>query len=130
MLEDGRAWIASCYCHDDVEQIVTNLKQRSELGAQNAAQEMAGKSPMSLKVALRALLGSRAADLEHALEMEYRLAMAFMRTHDFREGVRAAVVDKDRNPVWSPAALSDVSPAMVDRFFEAPNYGGLGLTAN
>ena len=131
VLEGGREWIASCYGHDEVEQIVACLGQRTEPEAQQAAREIAGKSPTSLKVTLRALRQARAAPtLDHALEMEYRLAMAFMRTPDFREGVRAAVVDKDRNPAWSPATLADVSPALVEGFFRAPDHGGLRLTAS
>ncbi len=128
VLLESREWISSCYGQEEVERIVTCLAERPEPEARRAAQEIAGKSPTSLKVALRALHQARSApDLEHTLELEYRLAMAFMRTPDFREGVRAAVVDKDRNPAWSPAALPEVSRAMVDGFFEAPDYGGLGL---
>ncbi len=93
-----------------------------------AAADIARKSPLSLKLALRALraapgLGS----LEACLEREYRLVMALMPSHDFREGVRAAVVDKDRNPAWSPATLRDVTPQMLDALFAAPDFGGLGL---
>lgn len=130
VLEDGREWVASCYCHEEVEQIVSCLRRRPEPKAQQAAREIASKSPTSLKVALRALREARySPDIEHTLELEYRLAMAFMATRDFREGVRAAVVDKDRKPAWSPATLPDVSDALVDGFFNAPDHGGLGLTA-
>ncbi len=130
VLQDARAWISACYAHDEVERIVACLDERPEPAARSAAREIVGKSPTSLKVALRALRQARSSpSLERTLELEYRLALAFMRTGDFTEGVRAAVVDKDRNPAWSPATPADVSPALVQAFFSSPDYGGLGLAA-
>jgi enoyl-CoA hydratase len=124
----ARSWIAACYASDSVEEILAALQRHGDSAAQLAAKEIDGKSPSSLKMTLRALrtapgLGS----LEACLEQEYRLALACMASHDFREGVRAAVVDKDRNPAWSPATLAQVTPAMVESWFAAPDFGGLGL---
>jgi enoyl-CoA hydratase len=48
---------------------------------------------------------------------EYRAALEVFRSDDFREGVRAAVIDKDRNPKWSPAAIEDVTPEMIAPYF-------------
>jgi len=53
--------------------------------------------------------------LNHCLAMEYRLALRLLVTHDFREGVRAALLDKDRNPQWQPASLAGVGD--LDGFF-------------
>jgi enoyl-CoA hydratase len=50
--------------------------------------------------------------------MEFRIAYRALAAPDFREGVRAALIDKDRAPKWHPAALAAVMPAMVDRFFQ------------
>ena len=47
---------------------------------------------------------------------------------DFLEGVRAQVIDKDRNPAWSPARLDEVTQAMLDRYFEVPEGGDLDLS--
>ena len=55
--------------------------------------------------------------LEQCLVREYRAALEVFRSDDFREGVRAAVIDKDRNPRWSPPAIQDVTPAMVAPYF-------------
>jgi enoyl-CoA hydratase len=54
---------------------------------------------------------------DDAMTMEYRLSQAFMNGHDFYEGVRALLVDKDRSPKWQPASLEDVSAAYVERHF-------------
>ncbi len=111
-------WIGECYTHDSVEAIIESLHRSGAPAALQAAEQISRKSPSSLKVTLRALreapgLGS----LEAALEQEYRLAMACMRNHDFREGVRAAVVDKDRRPAWSPSSLQAVTLNAVDGYF-------------
>ena len=127
-LAAARPWVADCYAHDSVEAITAALRASNEPAAQQAADEIGHKSPTSLKITLRALLEAPGlGSLDASLEQEYRLAMACMRGHDFREGVRAALVDKDRNPAWSPARLETVTPAAVNAFFKAPDFGGLGL---
>ncbi len=55
--------------------------------------------------------------LEDVLRQEFRTSCAALRSHDLVEGIRAQLIDKDRNPRWSPAALPDVSPADVDAYF-------------
>jgi len=69
-------------------------------------------------VALRLLrLARQSSSLEQCLVREYRAALEVFRSDDFREGVRAAVIDKDRNPRWSPPAIADVTPEMVAPYF-------------
>jgi enoyl-CoA hydratase len=117
-LRASQDWIAACYAHDTVEAILDALRQNAEPAARQAAEEIGRKSPTSLKITLRALREARLQDrLEPCLEQEYRLALACMEAPDFREGVRAAVVDKDRNPVWSPGRLEDVSASRVEAMF-------------
>ena len=55
--------------------------------------------------------------LEDVLVQEFRVSMASHKSHDFVEGIRAQLVDKDRNPRWSPANLADVTAADVDAYF-------------
>jgi len=127
-LRDARHWIAECYAHTTVEAILDALRAQPAPGARKAEEEIGRKSPTSLKITLRALREARNEHrLEPCLEREFRLAMACMKRPDFREGVRAAVVDKDRNPAWSPSLLADVSAEAVDAMFAASSYGGLGL---
>jgi enoyl-CoA hydratase len=62
-------------------------------------------------------LGRRSSSLEQCLVREYRAALEVFRSDDFREGVRAAVIDKDRNPKWSPSRVEDVTPEMLAPYF-------------
>ena len=127
-LEKSRAWIDACFRADTVEEILAALDASAEPAAHAAASEIRGKSPTSLKVTLRALRGARErASLDAALAMEYRLAMAAVRAPDFAEGVRAAVVDKDRNPKWTPSSLDAVKTEQVERFFDPSGFGELDL---
>ncbi|WP_369012524.1 enoyl-CoA hydratase/isomerase family protein, partial [Klebsiella pneumoniae] len=72
-----------------------------------------GRSPTSLKVTLRQLRLGREMDYEDVDAMEYRLSQGCMAGHDFYEGIRAVLVDKDHSPHWEPAALSGVLEADV-----------------
>ena len=76
------------------------------------------KSPRGMVVTLKLLrLARTARSLEECLVREYRAALEVFASDDFREGVRAAVIDKDRNPKWSPPRIEDVTPAMVAPYF-------------
>ncbi|HVW47912.1 MAG TPA: enoyl-CoA hydratase/isomerase family protein [Solirubrobacterales bacterium] len=128
-LAAARGWIDDCYGADEVEEILARLRARPEEEARRAAATIEGMSPTSLKVTRRALREARGLpDLRTCLEHEYRISCAFLDSHDFVEGVRAAVIDKDREPRWDPATLDRVAAAAVDRFF-APVAVELGLAA-
>jgi enoyl-CoA hydratase len=117
MLPAAQPWIDAAYAADAVEEILERLHARPEEGAARAAEAIAAKSPTSLKVALRSLRQARElTTLEECLVRELPTSCAFLDGHDFMEGIRAAVVDKDRNPRWSPSTLEDVSPEAVDRY--------------
>ena len=101
-------WIDACCRHDDVGAILAALRARPEAAARAAAVRIAAQCPTSVAVALRALRAARSdGRLEPCLEREYRLGTALIRRPDFAEGVRAAVIDKDRTPRWQPAADID-----------------------
>ncbi|BAS14696.1 3-hydroxyisobutyryl-CoA hydrolase, mitochondrial [Arthrobacter sp. Hiyo8] len=70
-----------------------------------------------MKVTLESLRRVKGLSLDEALEQEYRVGVRCLAGPDFREGIRAQVVDKDRNPQWKPASLAEVSPAAVEGFF-------------
>ena len=117
-LAAARQWIDECYAHDDVETIVDALR-RSESGDANAAAGVVlAKSPSALKVTLQSLRRARELpDLESVLEQEYRVSLHALAAPDFAEGVRAQVIDKDRNPQWTPATLEEVRQADADSYF-------------
>ena len=112
--------IAGCFAADSVEDIMARLRAVSGPDrdwAAGVAAELATRSPLSLKVTLRHLREARMLDLRQTLQVDYRLACRCLDGHDFPEGVRAALVDKDGKPHWNPARLEDVSDAMVDDYF-------------
>jgi enoyl-CoA hydratase len=78
-----------------------------------------------VSVALRSLREAARTDLEQTLIREYRVSVASLRSHDLVEGIRAQVIDKDRNPRWSPATLAEVDPAAIDAYFARPSTGDL-----
>ncbi|KQX67438.1 enoyl-CoA hydratase/isomerase family protein [Streptomyces sp. Root1310] len=127
-LADRRAWIDSCYAADSVEEIVRRLFAHGDPAAKEAAETLLTRSPTSLKVTLAALRRARRLDsLERVLEQEYRVSCAALSTPDLVEGIRAQVIDKDRDPRWSPATLAGVTAADVERFFTPLGERELGL---
>jgi enoyl-CoA hydratase len=108
------AWFA----HDRMEDIVDSLTRDGSVLAQATLKTLSEKSPRGMVVTLKLLrLARNASSLEGCLVREYRAALEVFRSDDFREGVRAAVIDKDRNPKWSPAKIEDVTAAMVAPYF-------------
>ena len=129
-LEDARAWIDPSMdpniSQDSAAAIVERLEARSEPEAKAAAAEIRHRSPLALEVTLRSLREARRLDsLEACLRLEYRVATRFYGAHDFLEGIRAALVDKDRHPRWSPARLDGVPDSMVAPFFAELGAGEL-----
>jgi enoyl-CoA hydratase len=108
------AWFA----HDRMEDIVAALQRDGSELAQATLKTLSEKSPRGMAVALKLLrLARTSSSLEQCLVREYRAALEVFASDDFREGVRAAVIDKDRNPRWSPSRLEDVTPEMVAPYF-------------
>jgi len=120
VLAAQQEWIDACYSSDDAEEILRRLRAfGGEAGgeAADAADTIAAKSPTAVKVALASLRRVRGLSLAEALEQEYRVGLRFLDGPDFREGIRAQVVDKDRNPQWRPASLAEVSRDDVEAYF-------------
>jgi len=114
--------IDRCFSANSIEAIVAALEYEGSDWARETASAMQKRSPLALKVTLREIRKARQLDFDQAMVMEYRLARHFMAGQDFFEGVRAAVIDKDRRPAWHPATLAEVSEALVESYF-APADG-------
>jgi enoyl-CoA hydratase len=115
-LAGRRAAIDRCFAGASVEAILAALEAAPEPWAADAAKAIRQASPTSLKVTLRHL-GAEPPDLAAVLRCEYRLSQHFMRGSDFFEGVRAAIIDKDRRPRWQPDRLEAVDEALVAGYF-------------
>jgi enoyl-CoA hydratase len=114
-----RSEIDHCFSADAVEVIIERLKASGSDFATHALETLSSKSPSSLKVTLEQIRrGGRATTFGETMTMEYRMSQHFARGHDFPEGVRALLVDKDHKPNWSPARLEDVSDAAIAGYFE------------
>jgi enoyl-CoA hydratase len=106
------------FAHDRMEDIFAELRRDGSELAQSTLKTLNEKSPRGMVVTLKLLRLSRnAVSLEECLVREYRAALEVFRSDDFREGVRAAVIDKDRNPRWSPPRVEDVTPEMLAPYF-------------
>ncbi|MFJ9691103.1 enoyl-CoA hydratase/isomerase family protein [Kitasatospora sp. NPDC101183] len=127
-LAANRPWIDACYAADTAEEIVQRLIDSGAAEAKEAAGQLLGNSPTAVKVALAALRRARTLpSLEAVLDQEYRISCAALAGHDLVEGIRAQVIDKDRDPHWSPGSLAEVTEADVERFFAPCPEGELGL---
>jgi enoyl-CoA hydratase len=117
-LVSQRDWIDQCYGGDTVADIVAALRGHDAGPANDAANLIATRSPVALSVTLEAVRRAAKTDtLEDVLTQDYRVSCASLRSHDLVEGIRAQLVDKDRNPKWSPASLGRVTAADVDAYF-------------
>lgn len=118
------AVIERCFGKSTVEGIVSSLHEEgAALGAPAApfaaglASTLSRMSPTSCKVTLEQLHRGGAQSLAQCFAMELRMALACMRGHDFFEGVRALLVDRDNKPKWAPASLTGVSREAVEAHF-------------
>ena len=102
-----------------IEEIIDNLKNNNSDLATKILSIIGTKSPTSLKVALRSLQLGKKNSFEDCMKMEFRMVNKVMNDHDFYEGVRALIIDKDNKPSWSPKSIEDVEDSFVDEFFHS-----------
>lgn len=102
----------------DVEAIIANLEVEPGEWAASQLATLKTKSPQTLKVAWRQLkTGAALDDFAANMAMEYRIGSRVVRRHDFLEGVRAVIIDKDNAPQWNPPTVEAVSDALLDDIF-------------
>ncbi|MBX9649269.1 MAG: enoyl-CoA hydratase/isomerase family protein [Xanthobacteraceae bacterium] len=102
------------FAYDRMEDIFAALRSDGSELALATLKTLSEKSPRGMVVTLKLLRLARTShSLEECLVREYRAALEVFASDDFREGVRAAVIDKDRNPKWSPPRIEDVTPEML-----------------
>jgi enoyl-CoA hydratase len=117
--DDDRSWIDDCFTADSVREIGDRLAARPEPGAAAALATLRTMSPTAVMVTFAAIRrAARLARITDVLAQDLKVSMAFTRHPDLVEGIRAAVIDKDRTPRWDPARWEDVTEADVESYFE------------
>jgi enoyl-CoA hydratase len=120
-----RATIDRCFMHDRVEDIMAALDADGGAFAAEAAATLRAMSPTSLKLTCKLIRKARTLDLDDCFRMDYRLSQSVLAGRDFYEGVRAQLVDKDKQPKWYPATLDAVDDTAIDSLFVPPLHGDL-----
>lgn len=115
-----QTWIDECYVGDDAVTIIERLRGHDAPAAQEAAALLEARSPHSVAVTLEALRRAGSLDVAGVLAQDGVLGKTFASHPDFAEGVRAQVIDKDRQPRWSDASVADVSREQVLAAFGEP----------
>jgi enoyl-CoA hydratase len=110
-----RALIDHAFGAADAETVLARLRAAAPADpfAARLAGALAGKSPTSVKLALAQMKLGANLSFTEAMRLEYRIVSRIARGEDFYEGVRAVILDKDNAPRWRPAALPEVSEAMI-----------------
>lgn len=117
-LDPQRAILDDCFSAPTVEAVMDRLERDESDWAKAQLTSLKIKSPQTLKVALRQLqTGAALTDFASNMVMEYRIGARVVQRHDFLEGVRAVIIDKDNDPKWSPTTLEAVDEALLDEIF-------------
>ena len=113
-----RAMIDRAFGFDHVGDIINELQRARGDWARETLKTMLSMSPTSLKIALRQIRLGAKLSFADVMTMEYRLSQACMGSHDFYEGARAALIEKDRSPKWKPARLGDLPDSAIEKYFK------------
>jgi enoyl-CoA hydratase len=118
--------IERCFWKETVEDIFGALEAEKGEWAKTQLSTLKTKSPQTLKVAHRQLRrGLEAKTFEDNMRMEFRIACRVVHLHDFQEGVRAVIIEKDNRPNWNPATLAGVTNEMLNDIFAPLGEGEL-----
>jgi enoyl-CoA hydratase len=118
-----RAVIDHSFAADSIETILSNLDREAKTGQSDAqwaeatAATIRSRSPTSVKLALAQVRWGRARGFAECMRAEFRIVSRIVHDHDFYEGVRALIIDKDNQPRWRPATLAEVADEDIERHF-------------
>src|SRR3954469_10353087 len=117
VLRGQRETIDACFAAESVAAVLARLDAAGSDFAAKTAATIRAKSPTSLRIAFEQMRRGGALDFEEAMRTEFRIVSQVVEGHDFYEGVRAAILDKDNAPRWRPPTLAEVTDAEVERHF-------------
>jgi len=117
-IEDNLERIDRLFASDQLEDVLAALEADDSAWARKELATLRTKSPQTMKVALRLLKeGAHMATFADEMRQEYAVGAHVVQRHDFLEGVRAVIVDKDNAPRWDPATAEGVTEHMIDTIF-------------
>lgn len=119
VLERHASIIAQAFAKESVVEILDALDSTGDAFAVQTAAEIRLRSPISTAVALAHMRAAEKDDFATVIARDLHIALRFLETEDFAEGVRAAVIDKDRNPRWNPASHTDIDAERVRLYLGA-----------
>lgn len=106
------------FASDRLEDVLAALEADNSEWARAQLEALASKSPQTMKVSLKLLLDGRTMPtFEDEMRQEFAVASHVVQRHDFIEGVRALIVDKDNAPRWNPATAEAVTDHLIDQIF-------------
>ncbi|XP_025828910.1 3-hydroxyisobutyryl-CoA hydrolase, mitochondrial [Agrilus planipennis] len=111
--------INHCFGAPSVEEVIKRLQADGSDWAKQTLKVLSEVSPTSVKVIFKILELGATKDLKDCLEMEYQVASGCLANHDFYEGVRALLIDKDKNPKWKPKTYEEVTQEIVEKHFSS-----------
>lgn len=117
-LEHHYGLIETHFNQSSLMAILESLAKDPSPFAQNTYNTLRSKSPTSLAVVFRQLTQNGINFMER-MKREFRLSQHFVEGHDFIEGIRAVLVDKDQLPRWKPAQVEDLTPQEIDHYFSS-----------
>ena len=126
-LLENEAEIDRCFAGDSVEEILSALEADGSDWAERTLAQLSGRSPSSLKITFEAYRRGAKMDFDDVMVMEYRLSQACVAGHDFPEGIRAVIIDKDNKPDWRPATLAEVGEEALARSFGPQSVSDLSF---
>lgn len=116
-LTNSKTLVDACFSEPSMESIITALQSSDDNQAAAIMALLAKKSPTSLKVTLKALQQGTSMEFDNCMIQEFRLCSRFLQGHDFIEGIRAVIIDKDQAPHWQPPTLAGVTSGEVEAYF-------------
>ncbi len=109
--------IDTCFSKSTMDDVMSALEHYPSAWCEQVVSVLSTKSPTSLKVTLRQMQEGVKMNFDECMQLELQLTKHFLHSHDFFEGVRAVIIDKDQSPKWKPAKLEEVTAADIEKFF-------------
>lgn len=110
--------VSDTFAQERIQDITKALRSSSSEFAKCTLQALMQKSPTSISLTAEYLRRAKGWSFDRIIETDYRLAQSFIANSDMVEGIRAQVIDKDRQPRWNPKTFEAIEPQSIERFFE------------